>query len=305
MGSAGLGPRKAGVVAPAEGVDLVVTGSGQIRGRVVDGDSGRAVAGLPAALPARRAGRHAVRDARGPGARAGPLREGAVPRGGRLLRARGRGGGAVDGRGVRPGLPGGQRRRRDRGRGRGHGGRRGAPVEGRGDRRQGARVAHRPPHPRRHRSRRAVGGRLADGDGAHRRRGRGQRGFDRRRGPLRDRGARPRDLGPHRVAPRLERGDGERRAQGGARRRGHPARKGRLRRGDRARRRTAGARRGGHDRGGGGLGLPGRGGLPRRRRAERAQRRGRPLPVRAARTPAATRSAPRCATSRARPSRPC
>ena len=43
MGQAGLGPRKAGVVAPAEGVDLVVTGTGQIRGRVVDGDSGRAV----------------------------------------------------------------------------------------------------------------------------------------------------------------------------------------------------------------------------------------------------------------------
>ncbi len=43
MGQAGLGPRKAGVVAPAEGVELVVTGTGQIRGRVVDGDSGRAV----------------------------------------------------------------------------------------------------------------------------------------------------------------------------------------------------------------------------------------------------------------------
>ncbi len=43
MGPAGLGPRKAGVVAPAEGVDLVVSGAGQIRGRVVDGDSGRVV----------------------------------------------------------------------------------------------------------------------------------------------------------------------------------------------------------------------------------------------------------------------
>ena len=43
MGQAGLGPRKAGVVAPAEGVELVVTGTGQIRGRVVDGDSGRAI----------------------------------------------------------------------------------------------------------------------------------------------------------------------------------------------------------------------------------------------------------------------
>ncbi len=43
MGQAGLGPRKAGVVAPAEGVELVVTGTGQIRGRVVDADSGRAI----------------------------------------------------------------------------------------------------------------------------------------------------------------------------------------------------------------------------------------------------------------------
>ncbi len=43
MGQAGLGPRKAGVVAPAEGVDLVVTGTGQVRGRVVDGDSGRPI----------------------------------------------------------------------------------------------------------------------------------------------------------------------------------------------------------------------------------------------------------------------
>jgi protocatechuate 3,4-dioxygenase beta subunit len=43
MGPSGLGPRKAGVVAPAEGVELVVTGTGQIRGRVVDADSGRAI----------------------------------------------------------------------------------------------------------------------------------------------------------------------------------------------------------------------------------------------------------------------
>ncbi|HSD66178.1 MAG TPA: carboxypeptidase-like regulatory domain-containing protein, partial [Vicinamibacteria bacterium] len=43
MGSAGLGPRKAGVVAPAEGVELTVTGTGQVRGRVVDADNGRAI----------------------------------------------------------------------------------------------------------------------------------------------------------------------------------------------------------------------------------------------------------------------
>jgi protocatechuate 3,4-dioxygenase beta subunit len=43
LGPAGLGPRRAGVVAPAEGIELTVTGSGQIRGRVVDADSGRAI----------------------------------------------------------------------------------------------------------------------------------------------------------------------------------------------------------------------------------------------------------------------
>jgi protocatechuate 3,4-dioxygenase beta subunit len=43
MGNAGLGPRKAGVVAPAEGVELTVTGTGEIRGRVVDADNGRAI----------------------------------------------------------------------------------------------------------------------------------------------------------------------------------------------------------------------------------------------------------------------
>ena len=43
MGQAGLGPRRSGVVAPAEGIDLVVNGTGQVRGRVVDAESGRAV----------------------------------------------------------------------------------------------------------------------------------------------------------------------------------------------------------------------------------------------------------------------
>jgi protocatechuate 3,4-dioxygenase beta subunit len=43
LGGWGLGPRKSGVVAPADGIDLTVTGTGQIRGRVVDGDSGRAI----------------------------------------------------------------------------------------------------------------------------------------------------------------------------------------------------------------------------------------------------------------------
>ena len=118
---------------------------------------------LPGALPARRPGRDALRDAHGPGPRARPVREAAVPRGGRLLRARGRGGGAVDGRGVRPGLPGGERVRGRRRRGRGRRGRRGAPLEGGRDHRQGPRVAQRTAHPGRHRARRAVGRRAAHG----------------------------------------------------------------------------------------------------------------------------------------------
>jgi len=43
MGQSGLGPRRSGVVAPAEGIELTVNGTGQVKGRVVDGDSGRAV----------------------------------------------------------------------------------------------------------------------------------------------------------------------------------------------------------------------------------------------------------------------
>jgi protocatechuate 3,4-dioxygenase beta subunit len=43
MGNAGLGPRRAGVTAPADGIDLTVAGAGQIRGRVVDAESGRPV----------------------------------------------------------------------------------------------------------------------------------------------------------------------------------------------------------------------------------------------------------------------
>ncbi len=43
MGQAGLGPRRSGVAAPAEGIELTVNGTGQVRGRVVDAESGRAV----------------------------------------------------------------------------------------------------------------------------------------------------------------------------------------------------------------------------------------------------------------------
>ncbi len=43
MGPAGLGPRRANVAAPAEGLELIVSGAGQVRGRVVDGDSGRPI----------------------------------------------------------------------------------------------------------------------------------------------------------------------------------------------------------------------------------------------------------------------
>jgi hypothetical protein len=43
LGPSGLGSRRAGVTAPAEGVELTVTGNGQIRGQVVDAESGRPV----------------------------------------------------------------------------------------------------------------------------------------------------------------------------------------------------------------------------------------------------------------------
>jgi protocatechuate 3,4-dioxygenase beta subunit len=43
MGPAGLGPRRAGVAAPADGVELTVAGTGQLRGRVLEAESGRPV----------------------------------------------------------------------------------------------------------------------------------------------------------------------------------------------------------------------------------------------------------------------
>ncbi|HXY41176.1 MAG TPA: carboxypeptidase regulatory-like domain-containing protein, partial [Vicinamibacteria bacterium] len=43
MGPPGLGPRRAGVVAPADGLELTVAGAGRIRGRVVEAESGHAV----------------------------------------------------------------------------------------------------------------------------------------------------------------------------------------------------------------------------------------------------------------------
>jgi len=43
MGATGPAGRRAGVVAPAEGADVTVSGSGRIRGRVLDAESGRAV----------------------------------------------------------------------------------------------------------------------------------------------------------------------------------------------------------------------------------------------------------------------
>ncbi len=43
MGAAGLGPRRAGVAAPADGVELTVAGTGQLRGRVLEAESGRPV----------------------------------------------------------------------------------------------------------------------------------------------------------------------------------------------------------------------------------------------------------------------
>ncbi len=41
MGPSGLGPRRGGVVAPADGIELTAAGTGQLRGRVIDAESGR------------------------------------------------------------------------------------------------------------------------------------------------------------------------------------------------------------------------------------------------------------------------
>lgn len=43
MGPSGLGPRRAGVTAPAEGLELTVGGHGELRGRVVDAEGGRPI----------------------------------------------------------------------------------------------------------------------------------------------------------------------------------------------------------------------------------------------------------------------
>jgi hypothetical protein len=43
LGDSGLGPRKAGISAPADGVELVVDGRGRIRGTALDAETGRAL----------------------------------------------------------------------------------------------------------------------------------------------------------------------------------------------------------------------------------------------------------------------
>ena len=43
FGESGLGPRKAGISAPADGVELVVDGRGRIRGTALDAETGRAL----------------------------------------------------------------------------------------------------------------------------------------------------------------------------------------------------------------------------------------------------------------------
>ena len=107
---AGDGPRasapaRPGVTAPAEGVELTVSGTGQIRGRVVDAESGTPVPDFEVRYQPDAQGGMRFVMRMGPGRRARAVRAPAVPRGGRGLRARRRAGGPVDGRGVRPGLP--------------------------------------------------------------------------------------------------------------------------------------------------------------------------------------------------------
>jgi protocatechuate 3,4-dioxygenase beta subunit len=78
MGTAGLGPRKAGVIAPADGVDLTVNGTGRIQGRVVDAESGKAVPDFEVRYtPDAQGGMRFVMRA-GPGRQRGPFEREAV-----------------------------------------------------------------------------------------------------------------------------------------------------------------------------------------------------------------------------------
>jgi protocatechuate 3,4-dioxygenase beta subunit len=73
MGSDGPGPRREGVTAPAEGIELVVAGKGRIAGRVVDAANGQPVADFEVSFNPDRSARGGmvVRFAAGPG---GPRR---------------------------------------------------------------------------------------------------------------------------------------------------------------------------------------------------------------------------------------
>ena len=213
MGPAGLGPRKAGVVAPADGVDLAVNGTGQIRGRVVDAESGKPVPDFEVryAPDAQGGMRFVMR--MGPGRQRGPLErqsfhadDGAfalddVPAGRWTVEAFASGyqSGSAAGVTVAEGdAAEGVEVRLSRGSvvsGRVLESRSGRPVLGA-----------------------TVRAEQAGGEGRMMvmrmgRRGRGSRVAHRRRRPVRDRRPRSRRLDADRHAPRLERGDGTRRVK--------------------------------------------------------------------------------------------
>jgi protocatechuate 3,4-dioxygenase beta subunit len=72
LGDAGLGPRKGGITAPAEGVELVVDGRGRIRGVALDADSGRPLRDFQAAYEPARSGGMVFRFAGSRGRGRGP-----------------------------------------------------------------------------------------------------------------------------------------------------------------------------------------------------------------------------------------
>ncbi len=69
LGDSGLGPRKAGISAPADGVELVVDGRGRIRGTALDAETGRALRDFEVSYEPSREGGGMVFRFAGPGGR--------------------------------------------------------------------------------------------------------------------------------------------------------------------------------------------------------------------------------------------
>ena len=282
MGQAGLGPRRSGVTAPAEGIDLVVNGTGQVRGRVADADSGRAIADFQLRYQPDAQGGMRFMMRAGPGGGRGPYERQPFH--------------AEDGSFVLEDVPAGRWTVEAEAPGYQTGSASAVSVV-EGEATEGVEV-------------RLSKGGVVTGRVLESRSGRPildatvraeQSGGEPRMGMLRiggeggDNEAATDADGRYELAglapgtwivtashAGLERGDRERRAQGRARHSRHPARPRRLGRRIRARGRPPGGRRPGDTRRRGRQRYAARDGLHGRRRAERPQRRGRALPFRPA-----------------------